>query len=144
MRHISTQYTCIIPTLILVCAAGQTGFVSFVTARFTAQFMTLSPSWTPLYQHTHAPLHRTGIAALVLDADLLKTAGRQNSFGQLSNTHRQYTRKQKGKCWADSTASLQKLRPTWKSIDAILELNKVKQKKNHCRLSTAKPHNCSA
>lgn len=38
--------TCIIPILILVCVAGQTGLVSFITARFIAQFMIFPPAKT--------------------------------------------------------------------------------------------------
>lgn len=36
--------TCIIPILILVCVAGQTSLVSFITARFIAQFMIFPPA----------------------------------------------------------------------------------------------------
>lgn len=86
--------TCIIPILILVCVAGQTGLVSFITARFITQFIIFPPAKTI---HKHGPFHQS-----MLDADLLKTAGRENSFGctrtkKKNNTHH-CTGKQKSEC----------------------------------------------
>lgn len=92
--------TCIIPILILVCVAGQTGLVSFITARFITQFIIFPPAKTI---HKHGPFHQS-----MLDADLLKTAGRENSFGctrtKKKKQHTSLHWKTKVRvCWSDST-----------------------------------------